>query len=245
MSEGGTAIVNSLAAAGPEHDFDGPEPDRAGSPAPLRFVVLASGNGGNFQALADACASGLVRGRVAALICDNFRAFALERAARLRIPGLTLAPVRGIPRRDYDVLLARTVAAFRPDYVLLLGWMRLLSADFLSRFPMRVINIHPALPGAFPGTHAIERAFAAWECGLIDRTGVMIHFVPDEGVDDGPLIAQSEVPIDENDDLASLETKIHAAEHRLLAETLSRIASADSQECTCQPLSSRSPTRPA
>jgi phosphoribosylglycinamide formyltransferase-1 len=133
----------------------------------------------------------------------------------------------------------------RPDYVLLLGWMRLLSELFLSRFPMRVLNIHPALPGAFPGTHAIERAFAAWESGLIERTGVMIHFVPDEGVDDGPIVATAEVPIDEHEDLASLEAKIHAAEHRLLAETLSQIASAGSQECTCQPLSSRSPTRPA
>jgi phosphoribosylglycinamide formyltransferase-1 len=91
---------------------------------------------------------------------------------------------------------------------------------------MRVVNIHPALPGAFPGTQAIERAFEAWRQGRIDRTGVMIHFVPDEGVDDGPVIATAEVAIEAGDDPASLEKKIHETEHRLLTETLARLANA-------------------
>ncbi len=196
----------------------------------LCFVVLASGNGSNFQAVAEACASGKIRGRVAALVSDRRDAYALERAARAGIPGLVLPPFKGIPRRDYDALLAETVSAFDPDYVLLLGWMRLLSEAFLSRFPMRVVNIHPALPGTFPGTHAIERAFEAWKADRIDRTGVMVHFVPDEGVDDGPVIAAAEVPIDAEGGLDALERKVHRTEHRLLTETLARIAAAHNEE---------------
>jgi phosphoribosylglycinamide formyltransferase-1 len=199
------------------------EPDL---PSPLRFFVLASGNGGNFQALVEACAAGRVNGRVAALVSDKKEAFALERAARAGIPGLFLPHFRGMPRREYDAVLAETASAFRPDYVLLLGWMRILSDVFISRFPMRVVNIHPALPGAFPGTQAIERAFEAWRQGRIDRTGVMIHFVPDEGVDDGPVIATAGVAIETGDDPASLEKKVHETEHRLLTETLARLANA-------------------
>ena len=195
-------------------------------PPPLRFVVLASGKGGNFQALVDACAEGSVNGRVVALVSDSSDAYALERAARAGIPAVHLPRFKGVARRDYDAALAETVAAFRPGYVLLLGWMRLLTDVFLSRFPLMVLNIHPALPGAFPGIHAIERAFGAWREGRIGRTGVMLHFVPDEGVDDGPVIATAEVAIGAGDDLAALETKVHAAEHRLLTETLARLANA-------------------
>ena len=197
---------------------------------PLRFVVLASGNGGNFQAVVDACAAGSVNGRVAALVSDRKEAFALERAARAGVPGLFLPHFRGIPRREYDAVLAETVSAFRADYVLLLGWMRILSDAFVSRFPMRVVNIHPALPGAFPGAHAIESSFDAWRQGRIDRTGVMIHFVPDEGVDEGPVIAAVEVAIEAGDDRDALEKKIHATEHLLLTQTLARLAAARDEE---------------
>ena len=201
-----------------------------GPPSPLRFVVLASGNGGNLQAVIDACAEGSVNGRVVALVSDSSDAFALERAARAGIPALHLPRFKAVARRDYDAVLAETVAAFRSDYVLLLGWMRLLSDAFLSRFQQRVVNIHPALPGAFPGTHAIERAFGAWREGRIGHTGVMLHFVPDEGVDDGPVIATALVPIAAGDDLSALEGKIHTAEHQLLIKTLARFASARDKE---------------
>ena len=200
-----------------------------GSP-PLRFAVLASGNGGNFQAVVDACAEGRVNGRVVALVSDSSDAFALERAARAGIPALHVPHFKGIPRRDYDAALAETVSAFGCDYVLLLGWMRLLSDAFLSHFPQRVVNIHPALPGAFPGTHAIERAFEAWREGRIVHTGVMLHLVSDEGVDNGPVIATAKVAIAAGVDLAALEGKVHAAEHRLLIKTLARFASARDKE---------------
>jgi phosphoribosylglycinamide formyltransferase-1 len=98
--------------------------------------------------------------------------------------------------------------------------MRILSSSFLSSFPNRVINLHPALPGMFPGTHAIERAFEAYRHGEIERTGVMVHLVPDEGVDNGPVLATEIVPIKKEDTLNSLEERIHQTEHSLLVRTI-------------------------
>ena len=123
-------------------------------------------------------------------------------------------------RREYDSLLADVVAYYKADWVILAGWMRVLSSNFLDRFPNRVINLHPALPGTFPGTHAIERAFEAFRRGEIRVTGVMVHLVPDEGVDCGPVLAQEEVPINRDDTLESLETRIHDVEHRLLVDAI-------------------------
>ena len=128
----------------------------------------------------------------------------------------------------YDAELADLVASYQPDWVVLAGWMRVLSAAFLDRFPNHVVNLHPALPGTFPGTHAIDRAFTAYRAGEIDHTGVMVHLVPDEGVDDGPVLAQEIVPIHADDTLESLEDRIHAVEHRLLVTTLKTLTRASS-----------------
>jgi phosphoribosylglycinamide formyltransferase-1 len=98
--------------------------------------------------------------------------------------------------------------------------MRLLTMEFLGRFPNRVINLHPALPGAFPGTHAIERAYQAWQRDEIDRSGVMVHLVPDEGVDSGPVLAVEEIFFQSDESLEAFEARVHEVEHRLLIETL-------------------------
>jgi phosphoribosylglycinamide formyltransferase 1 len=131
----------------------------------------------------------------------------------------------GESRRDYDSRLAALVATYDPDYVVLAGWMRLLTSDFLSHYPNRVINLHPALPGTFPGTHAIERAYEAWQNGEIDRSGVMVHLVPDEGVDDGPVLATEEIFFHPGEMLEQFEARVHAVEHRLLVETLRGVVS--------------------
>jgi folate-dependent phosphoribosylglycinamide formyltransferase PurN len=96
----------------------------------------------------------------------------------------------------------------------------------LARFAPARRQLHPALPGAFPGTHAIERAYEAYRAGKIDHTGVMVHLVPDEGVDDGPVLAQEIVPINADDSLESLEARIHTVEHRLLEHLKSLYTSA-------------------
>jgi formyltetrahydrofolate-dependent phosphoribosylglycinamide formyltransferase len=188
-----------------------------------RLAVLISGNGTNLQAILDACAGGRLAGEVAVVISNRNDAFGLQRAKDAGVPALAVPKPKEQDRREYDANLAALVKTYDPDWIVLAGWMRILSSDFLGQFPGRVVNLHPALPGTFPGTHAIERAYEASRRGEIDRTGVMVHRVPDEGVDCGPVLAVEEVPIQPDDTLESLEERIHAVEHHLLVETLDKL----------------------
>lgn len=193
-----------------------------------RLAVLISGHGSNLQAILDAAAAGRLPGAEIALVVSNRKeAYGLQRAVQAGVPAVyfPLAPYTraGRPRRDYDADLAGILHAFGAEWVVLAGWMHVLGNAFLSHFPNRVVNLHPALPGTFPGTHAIRRAFEAFRRGEIAHTGVMVHLVPDEGVDVGPVLAQEVVPMHPRDTLDDLEARIHAVEHRLLVETLCAI----------------------
>lgn len=210
-----------------------------------RLVVLASGAGTNLGAILDAIAEGRLDATVAAVIVNRRDAGARLRAERAGVPVhyRPLAPYRTqapapagngpatsggrgwdptADRRRYDADLADLVVAADPDLVVLAGWMHLLSSDFLGRFPDRVINLHPALPGEFPGSDAIGDAWAAFEAGRIDRTGVMVHHVPDEGVDSGPVIESVEVPIRPGNTLEALRRRIHEAEHELIVRAIAK-----------------------
>jgi phosphoribosylglycinamide formyltransferase-1 len=189
------------------------------------LVILISGFGSNLQAILDACMRGDVSARVAAVISNKREAYGLERARRVNVPAIALPKPLEQERRLYDAELARLVGSYRPDWVILAGWMRILSNSFLECFPNRVINLHPALPGTFPGTDAIHRAFEAFQHGEVTHTGVMVHLVPDEGVDSGPVLAQEVVAIYPQDSLEMLETRIHSVEHRLLVDTLRSLCS--------------------
>jgi formyltetrahydrofolate-dependent phosphoribosylglycinamide formyltransferase len=127
----------------------------------------------------------------------------------------------GQGRAAYDAALAEQVLTYKPDLVVLVGWMHILSPAFLHHFPRQVINLHPALPDMFPGTHAIERAYAAYQRGEIDHSGCMVHYAVPE-VDAGPTIAQAVVPIYPDDALERFEERMHAAEHRLVIEAIAR-----------------------
>jgi formyltetrahydrofolate-dependent phosphoribosylglycinamide formyltransferase len=186
----------------------------------VNLVVLVSGFGSNLQAILDAVRLGILPARVCAVVSNKAEAYGLERARLAGLPAIPHVYQKGQDRIDYDRRLADLVASYTPDWVVLAGWMRILSSAFLARFPNRVVNLHPALPGMFPGTHAIQRAFEAYQSGQIEHTGVMVHLVPDEGVDSGPLLNQRIVPILPEDTLETLETRIHAVEHTLLVETL-------------------------
>jgi phosphoribosylglycinamide formyltransferase 1 len=188
--------------------------------APARLVVLISGNGSNLQAILDARQSGALDADVVAVISNLKEAYGLERARLAGVPAVHFPKAKERDRREYDAALAEAAASYQPDWIVLAGWMRILSAEFLNRFPNRVVNLHPALPGTFPGTHAIERAYDAFLVRAIDHTGVMVHLVPDEGIDSGPVLAQETVPILPEDSLASLEARVHTVEHRLLVNAL-------------------------
>ena len=193
-----------------------------------RLVVLASGNGTNLQAIIDACAATIetvqqLDAQVVGVVSDKHEAFALNRAQCNNVETAVVAIKPHETRQQYDARLAQIIGAWQPHIVVLAGFMRMLSNTFLSQFPNQVINIHPALPGQLPGTHAIERAFTEFAQGARRETGVMVHFVPDEGVDNGPVIAQQTVPIHVADTLSSLEARVHATEHALVIDALQQL----------------------
>jgi formyltetrahydrofolate-dependent phosphoribosylglycinamide formyltransferase len=189
-----------------------------------RLAVLISGNGSNLQAIIDATRTGRLDAQVVVVVSNRKDAFGLIRAEQASIPTRyhPLKPYRdrGQNRQVYDADLADLLAAFKPEWIVLAGWMHIFSNAFLSRFPDRVINLHPALPGQFPGAHAIADAFVAYRRHEIEHTGIMVHLVPDERVDEGPVLATRVVPILPQDSEETLAARIHAAEHTLLVDTL-------------------------
>ena len=188
-----------------------------------RLVVLVSGNGTNLQAIIDACESNQIDAQVVGVLSNKHEAFALSRAECHNVETAVVAAKLHETRQQYDARLAQIVGAWQPHIIVLAGFMRVLSNSFLSQFPNQVINIHPALPGELPGVHAIERAFTEFTHGTRNNTGVMIHFVPDEGVDNGPVIAQQIVPIHAADTLVTLEARLHITEHALVIDALQQL----------------------
>ena len=197
----------------------------------VRLAVLISGNGSNLQAILDAIRMRVLDAQVVVVVSNRKAALGLERAAKAGVP-THYHPLKsyrdaGRSREEYDADLAEILKQYAPDYVVLAGWMHIFSNQFLRHFPYRVINLHPALPGKFPGAHAIEEAFAAFQRGEIKGTGVMVHLVPDEQVDRGPVLLTSEVPIYPTDTLETLENRVHQAEHRTLVQAIDRLIQGD------------------
>jgi phosphoribosylglycinamide formyltransferase 1 len=188
-----------------------------------RLIVLLSGNGSNLQAILHACASGELPASVVSVISNKADAYGLVRAKNAGVEAIHFPKLENESRQDYDARIADHVSTCLPDYVILAGWMRILTSAFLDRFPNRVINLHPALPGMFPGTHAIERAFEAYQRGEIKHTGVMVHVVPDEGVDNGPVLGQQEIHFQPDESLERFEGRVHEVEHKLLVNTLKHL----------------------
>lgn len=190
----------------------------------MRIAVLISGSGSNLQALIDACEAGRIPGTIVEVISNRKAAYGLVRAANAGIP-TTYLPFRR--RRDdraaYDARLADHLAALGPDLIVLAGWMHILSPAVIDRFPRRIINLHPALPGEFPGKQAVRDAWQAFAAGRIRRTGVMVHEVVPE-IDAGPVLATAEVPMHASDTLDDLFERIHATEHRVLVDAVARWA---------------------
>jgi formyltetrahydrofolate-dependent phosphoribosylglycinamide formyltransferase len=198
-----------------------------------RLAVLISGNGSNLQAIIDAVRMRVLPAEVVVVVSNRKDAYGLERAVKAGIPTAyhPLKPYTdaGRSRAEYDADLAALVGNYHPDWIVLAGWMHVLSAAFLSHYPYRVINLHPALPGKFPGAHAIGEALAAYQQGKIKHTGCMVHLVPDEAVDVGPVIGEVDVPIYPTDTEETLANRMHQAEHTLLVQSLLRLIEGDEE----------------
>lgn len=187
----------------------------AGTP---RVVVLASGRGSNFAALARAVDEGRCRAELVALLSDRRRAEALERAARRGMPTAVVPRAKGESREAWSERLLEEVRAFEPELVVLAGFMKVLGASFVDAFERRIVNVHPSLLPAFPGLDAPGQAIAAG----VRVSGCTVHLV-DRHVDTGPILAQAVVRVDTDDDAASLHERIQATEHQLLPRVVDAI----------------------
>lgn len=185
----------------------------------VAFGVLVSGNGTNLQAILDAVSAGSLAARVACVISNRTEAMALERASRAGVPALTIRHQTFESREAFDRALIAALREHGVDWVVLAGFMRVLTPELLRAFPGRVVNIHPSLLPAFPGRDAQRQAL---EHG-VKVTGCTVHFV-DEGVDSGPIIAQRAVEVRPSDTVATLSERIHQAEHELFVGVLKDIA---------------------
>jgi formyltetrahydrofolate-dependent phosphoribosylglycinamide formyltransferase len=188
-----------------------------------RIVVMISGEGTNLQVLLDEQAEGELKSDIVLVVSNRKDARGLERAQQAGVETLyfPLKPYLndGKTREQYDADLAEKIRPYNPVLIVLAGWMHILSPAFLQHFPNSVINLHPALPGQFAGTNAIQRAFEAYQRGEIKYTGCMVHHVTPE-VDVGEVIRQIVVPIHDKDTLETLERRMHVNEHYLILKAV-------------------------
>ncbi len=176
-----------------------------------KVAVLVSGNGSNLQALIDATRRGALDAEIVVVISNKADAFALERASNANIPAVCLPHRQFASRQAFDAAVVGELRRHGAEWVVFAGFMRLVTDVLLEAYPERIINIHPSLLPAFPGTDAIAQAL---DYG-VKVTGCSVHLVTAD-MDAGPIIGQSVVAVAPNDTAESLGTRIHAAEHALL-----------------------------
>jgi phosphoribosylglycinamide formyltransferase-1 len=181
--------------------------------------VLVSGSGTNLQALLDAADDPSYGARVVAVGADREGIEGLSRAERAGVPTFTVRLGDHADRTAWDIALAKAVAEHEPDLVVLAGFMKLVGPAFLDRFGGRCVNTHPALSPAFPGMHGPAEALAYG----VKVTGATL-FVVDEGVDTGAIVAQTTVPVADDDDVDTLHERIKVAERRMLVDSVGRMA---------------------
>jgi phosphoribosylglycinamide formyltransferase-1 len=180
-----------------------------------RIAVVASGRGSNFQAVIDAISTGKIPAECAALITDNPKAYAIERAQKAKIPCRIIDYSTFPSRSVYERALLSTMLEADVDLFVLAGYMRILGASIVRAFPGKMINIHPALLPAFTGLHAQRQAVQHG----VKVAGCTVHFV-DESLDGGPIILQKCVPVLDSDDEDDLAERILGHEHQCLPEAI-------------------------
>ena len=185
----------------------------------IALGVLVSGSGTNLQAILDAICERRLDARVAVVVSNVAGAIALERARSAGVPDVVVDHKRFADRTAFDAALVERLREHGVELVVLAGFMRLLTPVLLDAFPMRIVNVHPALLPAFPGVHGVRQALAYG----VRVAGCTVHFV-DRGTDTGPILAQAAVPVLEDDDETTLAARILEKEHELLPRVIQWIA---------------------
>ena len=188
----------------------------------IRLAVLLSGRGSNFAAIHEAIANGELDARIVCVISNRGDAPGLERARGWGYPTHVIDNRRYPNRESHEADVLRALEEKDPDYIVLAGYMRLLSPSFIATFRNRILNIHPSLLPAFPGVDAQAQAVAA----RAQKSGCTVHFV-DEGLDSGPIILQREVAVLPNDDAETLSARILEQEHIAYVEALKQLPPAN------------------
>jgi phosphoribosylglycinamide formyltransferase 1 len=174
------------------------------------LVVLVSGNGSNLQAIMDACKAQRINGEIVAVVSNKPNVYALKRAESANIPAIVVEANTLTSREGYDQILLSKILKYSPDLVILAGFMRILSAEFVQSFQGKMLNIHPSLLPKYKGLHTHQRAIDAGD----DEHGASVHFVTAE-LDDGPVILQSRVPVFAEDDSDELAARVLEQERQM------------------------------
>ena len=174
------------------------------------IVVLISGNGSNLQAIIDACKQKKINGTIRAVFSNKADAFGLERAREANIPAHALLASQFASREAFDRELMQEIDAYAPDIVVLAGYMRILSPDFVAHYAGRLINIHPSLLPKYPGLHTHRQVLENGD----EVHGTTVHFVTDE-LDGGPVILQAQVPVFEGDTEEDVTARVQTQEHAI------------------------------
>ncbi|MCF7495919.1 phosphoribosylglycinamide formyltransferase [Vibrio sp. L5-1] len=172
------------------------------------IVVLVSGSGSNLQAILDACDSHTIDASVKAVFSNKADAFGLERAKSAGVHAHSVNPKEFNSREEFDHELMVQIDAYQPDLIVLAGYMRILSSEFVRHYAGKMINIHPSLLPKYPGLHTHQRAIDAQD----KEHGTSVHFVTEE-LDGGPVILQAKVPVFEDDDADMLARRVLTQEH--------------------------------
>ena len=183
-----------------------------------RLAIFVSGSGTNMENILRHIQEGKIQAEASLVVSDNPGAYALERAEKFGVESVVVDRKKFDSKENFEAEIQRRLAGKKIDYIVLAGFMRILSPSFVKAYRGRILNIHPALLPDFPGAHAIRDA---WEA-KVRKTGVTVHFV-DEGVDTGPVILQREVPVTADDTLESLEKEIHAVEYEIYPEAINLV----------------------
>ncbi len=186
-------------------------PDLLTQGVPIKLGIMASGNGSNFEAVASAIAQGQLNAQIQVLIYNNPEAKAAARAANWAVPSVLLNHRNFQHREDFDRQIVQTLRQYEVEWVVMAGWMRLVTPVLIDAFPDRIINIHPSLLPSFRGVRAVEQALDA----KVKITGCTVHIVCLE-VDSGPILLQAAVPVLPEDTAETLHARIQVQENRIL-----------------------------